>query len=256
MNKAAREKREERYRQVTTLFDSVRDFFGTTDPPKIRDFFEERRQNAETLDTQITDLSVVCKELQTQADRLKSQIDEAEYTSAKGVGAARLLAEGRLKLADHYENRKKAARELEAVAQHQKQVAAGSLHLRDMMALVEDEAVEEEETEMADEPRLVLQWIRAKVALVQAALQNDDQDWLAFVNKHNFALQKMREDAAFEVDNLHHKSTKTQGFKRAPRDNKLDVTMRVLDRTAVKQQAAKTMLLHSQHTKKSAKAGK
>jgi hypothetical protein len=35
-----------------------------------------------------------------------------------------MLAEGRLKLFDNYEKRKKAARELEAVAPHQKQVAS------------------------------------------------------------------------------------------------------------------------------------
>jgi hypothetical protein len=125
-----------------------------------------------------------------------------------------------------------------------------------MMALVEDEVVEEEDAERADEPRLVLQWIRAKVELVQAALDNDDQDWLALVNKHNFALQKIKQDTPADPDALHRKSMKTQGFKRAPRDNKLDVTTRVLDRTTVKQLAAKTVLLHSQQTKKAAKPGK
>jgi hypothetical protein len=259
MNKAAREKREERYRQVSSIYDSVRDFFGTTDPPVIRDFFEERKQNAETLAKQIEELRAVCKDLQAQADRLKSQIEEAEYTSAKGVGTDRLLAEGRTTLDDKCEQRKKAARELEAVSQHQKQVASGSLHLRDMMSLVEGEVVgeeEEEEEERSDEPKVVLQWIHGKVVQVQAALDNEDLDWLALVNKQNFALQKMREDAALDPDKPHQRTMKTQGFKRPAKDNRLDVTTRVLDRSTVKQLAAKTVLSHSQQTKKAAKLGK
>jgi hypothetical protein len=38
---------------VSAVDDSVRDFFGTTDPPKFRDFLEERKQNSETLYRQI-----------------------------------------------------------------------------------------------------------------------------------------------------------------------------------------------------------
>jgi hypothetical protein len=45
-----------------------------------------------------------------------SQIEEAEYTSANGVGAARTLVDGRLKLSDNDEKRKRAVRELEAIA--------------------------------------------------------------------------------------------------------------------------------------------
>jgi hypothetical protein len=44
-----------------------------------------------------------------------------------------------------------------------------------MMALMKDKAVEEE-AEKSGEPKLVLQRIHWKVALVQEVLDNDDQD--------------------------------------------------------------------------------
>ena len=44
MNKAAREKREERFRNVSAVYEDVRDKFGTNDPEKIQQFFTERKE--------------------------------------------------------------------------------------------------------------------------------------------------------------------------------------------------------------------
>jgi hypothetical protein len=191
-------------------------------------------------------------------DQLKSEIEEAEYTSAKGVGTARLLAEGQVLLAQRRGDRKKAERELEAVAIHQKQVAAGVLHLKDILALVEDAKRDEEEEPQASitEPTAALEWVHGKVAKVKQALENEDQEWLTFVNKHNFALQKLREDQAQESEELHKRAAKPTGFKRGTRDNKLDVVTRVLDRVQVKQLAAKTVMTRTQQTRKIVRPGK
>jgi hypothetical protein len=245
MNRAAREKREEKFRTVEQLFESIRDFFGTNDPHKIHEFFEERRQTSATLQQQIRELREACATLESQCDRLKSEIEEAEYTSAKGVGSARLLAEGRLRLAQGIEKRKKAERELEAVEQHQKTVSAGAFHLKEILSIVEDE-------EQPEEPKDAMRWVHEKVIKIQEALANEDQSWLEFVNKESFVQQKLREDAALEPDDQHRKVVKTQGFKRT-KDAKLDVTTRVLDRNQVKVAAAKALTQYQQQQKKLAK---
>jgi hypothetical protein len=248
LNRAAREKREERFRSVQQLFESIRDFFGTNEPGKIHEFFEERRKTTATLQEQIQALREACKDLEAQCDRLKSEIEEAEYTSAKGVGSTRLLDEGRVRLADGLDKKKKAERELEAVAQHQKTVSSGAFHLKEMLNIVEDE-------EKPQEPKDALRWVHDKVLKIQEALDNEDQNWLEFANKESFTQQKLREDAAFEPDDQHRRGGKTQGFKRA-KDAKLDVTTRVLDRNQVKLLALKAVTQHQQQQKKTAKQTK
>jgi hypothetical protein len=240
MTKLAREKREERFRQVSVVYESVNDFFRTTDPAAICRLLSERRQTNATLEKQIADLRVECAELEARTDRLKSQIEEAEYTSAKGVGGSRLMTEGRSILVQKYDQKKKAQRELDAVAQHQKQVSAGCHHLREVLNLMEFEG-----EEIPDEPNQVLVWVYNKLVIVKEALENEDQDYLSLVNKQTFALLKVKEDAVAESDDGHKRVAKAPGFKRG-KDNKLDVTTRVLTRNGVKALALKTMQAQSQ----------
>ena len=234
INKAAREKREEKFRQVSSLYEQIRDFFGTTEPEKIQQFFLERRQTTETLQKQIEDLKVACAELQRQSDKLKSQIEEAEYGSAKGVGGSRLLAEGESILKSKKAQKRIKTRELEAVAQHQKSVSAGCAHLVEVLALVQPE-----DEEVDDRPDGMLKWVKDKIVQLREALGNDDQEFLPMVNKTVFAQQKAKEDS-FEQEE--HRKTKGQStLKRTTRDAKLDVQNRVLDRQAVKMLSARAM---------------
>jgi hypothetical protein len=241
-NRQQREKREEKLRHAQQESEQIRDFFGTNDPKKIQDFFQERRQTTETLSQQITELRRICHDLEVQANRLKSQIEEAEYTSSKGVGTARLLAEGRQMLSEKCDSKRKAERELAAVAQHQRTVATGALHLKELLSIVEGD-------EQIEGPKDALAWVHQKVVQIQKALDSEDLDWIAFANMDNFNAQRAKEDAVLEAEDQHRKVAKTQGFKRA-KDNKLDVTTRVLDRGQVKALAAKTFTLHQQQQRK------
>jgi hypothetical protein len=233
MTKLAREKREERFRQVSATYEAIFDFFRTTDPQKICPLLEERRATNAKLEKQIEDLRGECVELEAQANRLKSQIEEAEYTSAKGVGSARLIMEGQQILSQKNEDKKKAQRELDAVAEHQKQINAGCHHLREILALVDFE------NEGDLEPNAVLKWVYAKLVILKEGLENEDQEYLQLVNKETFALQKAKEDSAFEADEGHKKAAKTPGLRRGK--DKFDVTSRVLTRAAVKALATKTI---------------
>jgi hypothetical protein len=246
LNKAAREKREERFRTVSAIRESVHDAFETNDPDKIFAMFQERRHTNATLTKQIEDLKVECSELQALSDRLQSQLDEAEYASAKGVGGNRMISEGLAILAEKKAEKKKADRELEAVEQYQKAVVSGCYHLQDILALVERE---EEQVEMA--PHEILQKCQKKVDEVVAALENEDQEYLDVVNKIVFAQQKAKEDAVLEGDGQKKPGRPTIGKRQ--RDTKLEVVTRVLDRNAVKALAQKTLLLQAQSTKKIAK---
>jgi hypothetical protein len=250
MTKLAREKREERFRQVSAVYESIQDFFRTTDPQQICKILAERRETNKTLEKQIADLRVECRELEVRANRLNSEIEEAEYTSANGVGAARLLTEGQQIVAEKYTLKKKAERELEAVANHQKQVSAGCHHLREILALVESD-----DEEIGEEPDAVLKWVHIKLVILKEALEGEDQEFLPLVNKQTFAAQKAREDAALEQDgDFPKKTTKTGGFKSRTKDNKLDVTTRVLTRNAVKALATKSMQTQTTTKKPAGKA--
>lgn len=228
INKAAREKREEKFRQVSGLYESIRDFFGTTEPEKIESFFTERRQTTETLQKQIEDLKVACAELQRQSDKLKAQIEEAEYGSSKGVGCSRLLAEGQAILESKKSQKKIKQRELEAVAQHQKSVSSGCAHLVEVLALVQPE----EET-VDDRPDGMLKWVKEKIVTIREALANDDQEFLPMVNKTVFAQQTAKEES-YEQEEHRKVSKGMTSLKRPAKDAKLDVQNRVLDRQTVK----------------------
>jgi hypothetical protein len=246
-NRQQREKREEKLRHAQQESERIRDFFGTNEPKKIQTFFLERRETTKTLSRQIEELRKICRDLEAEANRLKSQIEEAEYTSAKGVGTARLLAEGRQMLSEKWYGKRKAERELAAVAQHQKTVATGAFHLKELLNIVEGD-------EQVDEPKDALAWVGQKVMQIREAFDSEDLDWTKFANMENFNIQRMKEEAALEPDDPHRKVTKTQGLKRT-KDNKLDVTTRVLDRSQVKALAAKTFTLHQQLQKKAKPAG-
>lgn len=242
INKAAREKREEKFRQVSGVYESIRDFFGTTEPEKIQKFFVERRETTVTLQKQIEDLKVACAELQKRSDRLKSEIEEAEYTSSKGVGCNRLLAEGKAMLRNKQEQKKIRQRELEAVARHQKQVSSGCAHLGEVLSMVQTE-----DEQVSDRPDELLKWVKDKIITIRQALDNEDQEFLPMVNKTVFAQQKAKEDAMFEQDD-HKKAPKTTtAFKRSAKDPKLDIQNRVLDRQTVKAMAARA--IQSEHAK-------
>jgi hypothetical protein len=248
MTKLARERREERFRQVSAIHESVYEFFRTTDPDTICNLLKERRETNATLEKQITDLRGECADLEKQADRLKSQIEEAEYTSAKGIGGSRLILEGRGILDERYEDKKKAEREREAVAQHQKQVGAGCHHLQEILALVEYDG-----EEVPEQPNGILVWVYSKLVELKEALENEDQDYLALVNKQVFALQKAKEDAALEPEE-HKKPVKPSGYRRSAKD-KLDETTRVLSRNAVKMLAAKTVQAKTVQSQAATKKG-
>jgi hypothetical protein len=231
----AREKREERFRNILAMHNSIHDFFQTTDPVKICKILDERRATSKTLEKQIADLRDDCEKLEEQMNRAKSEIEEAEYTSAKGVGVGRLLAEGQQILAGKQIEKRVAKRELETISQKQRQVTAGCHHLREIMALVECEG------EVVDEsPAGLLKWIYEKLVILKEALQDEDPEYLPLINKQELALLKAKEDAAVTPDEPHKRTPKTSGFKRGGRDTKLDVTSRVLTRAAVKALAVKT----------------
>ena len=242
INKAAREKREEKFRQVSSVYESIRDFFGTTEPEKIEKFFVERRETSATLQKQIEDLKVACAELTKRSDRLKSEIEEAEYTSSKGVGGNRLLSEGHSILNQKREEKKTKQRELEAVARHQKSISSGCAHLAEVLAMVQLE-----DEEVGDGPDEVLKWVKSKITAIREALENEDQEFLPMVNKTVFAQQKAKEEAMFQPEDQKKVTKNTTSFKRGAKDPKLDIQNRVLDRQTVKAMAARA--IQSEHAK-------
>ena len=243
MYKAAREKKEERFRAVSSVYEDIRDRFGTNEPEKIKEFFDERREQAATLQKQIDDLKVACAALERKSEQLKSGIEEAEYASSKGVGGNRLLTEGRGILKKKQEELKVEEKQIEATAQHQKKVLAGISHLGDVLAIVQ-----REDEEVPHEPAALVEWIKTKVTETNEILHEEDIDWIEQVNKANFALAVQRSESRAE-DETQKKAPKKE-HKRPARDPKADISNRVLDRATVKMQAMKTVQLAQQAEKK------
>jgi hypothetical protein len=110
-----------------------------------------------------------------------------------------------------------------------------------------------EDEEVPDAPFQLLQWCHQKILASKRALEEEDQDFLSFVNRPVFAQMKSKEDAQFETDDTHKKGKLS--FKRQTKDSKLDVQNRVMDRSAVKQLAARTVQLHNQTGKRGVPSG-
>ena len=86
MNKQLRERCEEKFRVVAAEYEKIRDAFGTNDPKVVQKYFDEKRQTTECLNQQIADLKKSIKAIKKQIDRLKLEIEEQEFTTARGVG--------------------------------------------------------------------------------------------------------------------------------------------------------------------------
>lgn len=244
LNKAAREKREERFRQVSSVYEEVRDRFGTNDPDKISMFFTERKEQCATLQKQIDELKSACRVLQSKSVHLKSAIEEAEYSSSKGVGGSRLLAEGTKILCAKRDELATNMKEMSATAQNQKNIEAGSLHIADVMALVQSEDDEKPVGTLE-----ILRWVKAMCQDLKAKLAEEDIEYLSLVNKPQFAaLYAASEKQYSEEDGA--KKVKRDFKARATKEKTLDSPSRVLDRNQIKMQAAKTVQLAQQQAAK------
>jgi hypothetical protein len=142
----------------------------------------------------------------------------------------------------------KRQREVAAVAVHQKSVSAGVAHLIDVMALVQPE--DEEPPTGSD---VQLQWVKEKIMMVRSKLEEEDVEFMPLINKVAFAQQHAAAERALageDGDPFRKPQKKPGELKRQGKDKGGDVQTRVLDRTAVKQQAKAMVLAQTAAQKK------
>jgi hypothetical protein len=243
MNKAAREKREERFRQVSAVYDEIREKFGTNDPNTIAAFFSERRGTVANLQLQIEDSTNACAVLERRINQLKCAIEETEYASAKGVGGRRLLTEGEEFLQGKRDRLMAVKREMAATAQHQRNIAVGVAHLADIMALVRLD-----EEEVPQEFSRLLVWIRERVLRLREVLADEDGEFLPLVNKGVFAQMSAVIERGMGAEEGDAKKPKKTDQARKTKGG--DAVSRVFDRVAVKQQAMKAFAASQAMAKK------
>ena len=236
LNKAAREKKEMRYREAQAVYDKIRDAFGTNDPKVITNFFEEKRKTSEELNRQIEELKQAQVKTQKAIDLKKREIEEQEFTTAKGVGANRMLTEGRKILGDNKAKLAKRERKIEAFKTHQTEIIKGITHLVEVLQLIT-----QEEEVAPDNYNDIIDWVKAKALTCKEANESEDTDFIAFTNKHEFINMTKSEVDMKQVDS----TKKTQKrildpLKRQIKD-KGDMSNRVLDRKAVKLMSIKTV---------------
>jgi hypothetical protein len=239
-NKLARERKEERYRQVLAQYDHLRDEFGTTNPKDIEQIVIERRTTAASLHQQIEDLRTNRDQLNSQIAKLKIAIEEQEFTTAKGAGIRRMTAEGSKILMDTKAQLKVSERQLNAFHSHQKQVLSGIAHLLDLVGLVT-----KSEEEIPKNFPAILDWISQKVTVCQEALEDEDAAFVPLVNPQVYATFQAR--ALPQEEEVRKPVKKADGFKRGTKDQKGEVQTRVLDRNAVKAAANRAVQLTHQH---------
>ena len=236
MNKQVREKREEKFRQVSAVYERIREAFGTNDPETIKKFFVERRATTEELQRQIEDLKKSSKKVEELIELKKREIEEQEFTTAKGVGANRMITEGRKLLKHNKEKLAKRQRKIEAFKINQTEIIKGISHLVEVIQLVtqDDEYVPQNYEEILD-------WVRNKARSVQDAFEDEETDYVSFTNKREFVNMTRSEVDMKQVDS----SKRTQKrildpLKRTIKD-KGEISNRVLDRQAVKLMSIKTV---------------
>lgn len=244
--KQLRELKEERYRKASAIADSIREAFGTTDPKTIIDFFNERRETTAQLEKQIEDLKVASTQLQSKIDLKKREIEEQEFTTAKGVGANRMITEGRKILNNNKEKLIKQNRKIETFKLHQTEIIKGISHLTEVLQLVTQD--DEQPPQNYNE---ILDWVKDKAVAVKENLANEeDFDFIAFTNRREFFNMTKSQVDMKQVDS----SKRTQKrvidhYKRPPKD-KGEVSTRVLNRQAVKLMSIKTVQAAHHNQKK------
>lgn len=238
MNKQLRERREEKFRAVSVEYEKIREAFGTNDPKEIQGYFDEKRRTTECLNQQIADLKKSIKAIRKEIDRVKLEIEEQEFTTARGVGNTRMMREGRQIQDKTKAKLKKQERKIEAFHDHQKQVCAGIAHLVDMLSLVT-----QDETTIPTNFPAILDWVTEKATHYQEEIENEDAEFMSTVNQQVYCQYKNRGGVPEEEVKKPRRETT---FRRLAKDQKGDVQTRVLDRNAVKAAAAKAVQLAQQ----------
>ena len=236
-NRAARDKKDEKFRTVSAKYEEIQEYFGTTEPQKIKQFFDERKATTATLNSQIDELKTACAELEKQVAQRRSAIEEAEYTSAKGVGGTRLLNEAKKILDSSSTELKDAERQMETHKQFKKSLESGIYHLTDEMQLVQKEPVSFNTTIDA------IKWVKEMISSLKPSLESEDFDPMAVCNSQVIA-QKIAAESVFDIQQVD-SSVRVQKpragdmFKRTPKGDKGEFVSRVQDRNAIKAAALK-----------------
>ena len=74
-NKAQREAKEEKLRNLQAKLDQCQEAFGTKDPIEIDKILKERERTSESLNIQIEELKTDIEELQNKSDQFKMEIE-------------------------------------------------------------------------------------------------------------------------------------------------------------------------------------
>lgn len=240
VNRQQRDKKDEKLRAVASQYDEIREYFGKTEPEEILEFFNERRNTTDTLNKQIEELKEICSKLEKKVAQMRSALDEEEYTSAKGVGGNRIYAEGK-RIHNEKMNQLKEAKAVEkSSAKHRKDVISGINHLADAMALVQ---VTQEDVDAQSDPISLLKWIHSKIEHIKGILNDEDGDILSETNPVALQAYAARVDSQFDIQQVDSSKRvakrQMDPLKRAPKDNKGEITLRVKDRNAIKALAMK-----------------
>ena len=232
-NKAQREAKEEKIRSLQAKLDLCEEAFGTRDPAEIDKILRDRENTSKSLNVQIEELKNDIENLQSQADQLKMEIEEQEYTQAQGVGGNRLLVEGNKLQEKKTKELAELKRSIEAFQRHQKNVTSGVIHMTEILNLV-TQPTEKVPTDLLD----IIDWVYIKVKAVSEILNEEDGDISMVINKQ--VLGEMRQQAALDIDlidsskRVPKKNTEGFIFKRQPKETKNEETSRVLTRQQVK----------------------
>ncbi|EAY16571.1 hypothetical protein TVAG_434080 [Trichomonas vaginalis G3] len=236
-NRAQKDKKDEKFRTVSSKYEEIVEYFGTGDPDAIVKFFEDRRNTSATLTKQIEDLKAVNDQLSKEVAQKRSAIDEAEYTSHKGVGGNRLLQEAKKILLSENEKLQEAEKEKLASIAFKESVVSGIYHLADEMQLVQKEPLN------ANSPTEVLDWIKEMITTIKPKLEDEDYDFMQICNAQVVA-SKIAAENNFDI-------RETESSKRITKPNKLgevlkqqrqkgdkgEFVSRVMDRNATKAMA-------------------
>ena len=236
-NRAVRDKKDEKFRSVSAKYEEIQEYFGTNDPEEIKKFFDERKATTETLNKQINELKEDCAVLEKQVAQRRSAIEEAEYTSAKGVGGARLLNEANKILYKNEADLRDAEREVEAHKQFKKSLESGILHLTDEMQLVQKEPISFNSATEA------IAWVKETIGKLKPSLEDEDFDFLGVCNQQVIA-QKIAAESTFDIQHVDSsvrvpKPRAGDIFKRPQKGDKGEFVSRVQDRNAIKAAALK-----------------
>ena len=230
-NKAAKEKREEKYSQALKTIEEIQEVFQTTDSKLIKKMFTEREESQKILKNQVEEIQIENQEFLKYINILKTNIEEIEFNQNKFSNGNRILKEGERIFETQRNTLDDLENEINSTQNFQNNLYNQIYHLFDLMQLVilPSDNIIHDPLELITFMRERLNIVKNQISIPDSDIINITNTFLLSQNQQPFLIES-KTNENIKLNNKRQIDT----LRRPTKENKNDDNNRVLDRNAVK----------------------